>query len=69
MVSTGRPILLWPYTQIGQKVRIANGPLASLRGVVMRVKDSWRVVVSVEALTCSVAIEVEADMIAPETDP
>jgi hypothetical protein len=46
-------------------VVIRDGQFASLRGVVVRAKDSWRVVVSVEALNCSVSIEVDADLVAP----
>jgi|SRR5579871_2161819 len=67
LVSSGRPITPWPYPRAGRRVVIRDGPLASLRGVVVRAKDTWRVVVSVEALTCSVSIEVDADMLVPET--
>lgn len=67
LISTGRLITPWPYFRIGQRVIIDHGPLASLRGVVVRAKDSWRVVVSVDALTCSIAIEVDFDMLVPDT--
>jgi transcription antitermination factor NusG len=66
LVSSGRPIVPWPYIHIGQKVVIAQGPLASLRGIVVRAKDSWRLVVSVEALSCSISVEVDFDGIIPE---
>lgn len=66
LVASGRPILPWPYLRIGQSVRIDHGPLAYLRGVVVRVKDSCRVVVSVDALGCSLAVEVDADTLSPE---
>jgi transcription antitermination factor NusG len=65
LVASGRPILPWPYVRIGQEVVIRDGPLASLRGVVLRIKDAWRVVVSVEALSCSVAVELDVDLVAP----
>jgi transcription antitermination factor NusG len=61
LVSSGRPILPWPYLHAGERVVIRDGPLASLRGVVVRVKNTWRVVVSVEALSCSVAVELDAE--------
>ncbi len=64
LVKSGRPILASPYVQIGERVVIREGPLAGLRGAVMRAKDAWRVVVSVEAINCSVAIEVDADAVA-----
>jgi transcription antitermination factor NusG len=66
LLASGRPPLPWPYLRIGQKVVIRDGQFASLRGVIVRAKDSWRVVVSVEALSCSVAIEVDADLVAPD---
>jgi transcription antitermination factor NusG len=64
LISSGRPISPWPYLRVGQTIVIHNGPLASLRGIIVRVKDSLRVVVSVEALSCSVAVELDADMLA-----
>jgi transcription antitermination factor NusG len=65
LLASGRPPLPWPYLRIGQKVVIRDGPFASLRGVVVRAKDCWRVVVSVEALNCSVSVEVDAELVAP----
>jgi transcription antitermination factor NusG len=66
LISSGCPVSPWPYIRNGEQVVIHSGPLASLRGVVLRTKDAWRVVVSVEALGCSASIEVDRDMIAPE---
>lgn len=68
LASSGLPILPWPYLRIGQSVRIDRGPLAYLRGVVVRIKDSCRVVVSVDALGCSLSVEVDAGTLAPETN-
>ena len=65
LLASGRPLLPWPYLRIGQQVVIRDGQFASLRGVIVRAKDSWRVVVSVEALNCSLSIEVDADLVAP----
>lgn len=67
LVSSGRPIAPWPYIRVGQNVTISHGPLAFLRGVVVRAKDSWRVVISVDALGCSLSIEVDSGAVAPET--
>lgn len=66
LVASGRPILAWPYLPIGETVVIREGPLASLRGVILRAKNSWRAVVSVHALNCSVSVELDADMLSPE---
>jgi transcription antitermination factor NusG len=67
LLASGRPLLPWPYLRMGQKVVIRDGQFASLRGVIVRARDSWRVVVSVEALNCSVSIEVDAEFVAPVT--
>jgi len=67
LVASGRPLAPWPFLRIGQNVTIENGPLAGVRGVVLRDQDSWRVVVSVEALDRSIAVEVDRDMIQPES--
>ncbi|MCU1338675.1 MAG: transcriptional activator RfaH [Bryobacterales bacterium] len=65
LVASGRPLLLWPRLRIGQLVGINNGPLSGLRGVIVRDAENWRVVVNVEALDRSVAVEVDRNMIAP----
>lgn len=67
LLSTGRPIAPWPYIRVGQNVIVSHGPLAFLRGVVVRAKDSWRVVISVDALGCSLSIEVDSGAVAAET--
>jgi transcription antitermination factor NusG len=67
LLASGRPLLPWPYLQIGQKVVIRDGQFASLRGVIVRAKDGCRVVVSVEALSCSIAIEMDAELVAPDS--
>jgi transcription antitermination factor NusG len=65
LIASGRPLLPWPYLRIGQQVEIREGQFASLRGVIVRAKDGCRVVVSVEALGCSVAVELDAGLVVP----
>lgn len=64
LIASGRPLLQWPHLRIGQYVSIEHGPLSGLRGVIVRDAENWRVVVSVEALNRSVAVEVDREMIA-----
>jgi len=66
LVASGRPLAPWPYLRIGQNVVIDSGPLAGLRGVVLRDQKAWRVVVSIEALDRSVSVEVDRDAIEPQ---
>lgn len=53
----------WPYPQIGDQVRIEKGPLAGLTGVLVCVKSSRRLVVSISLIQRSIATEIDADMI------
>lgn len=66
LVSSGRPVSPWPYLQAGQRVVIDRGPLENVRGVIVRVKNTWRVVVRVEALGAAVAVEVDSECLSPE---
>ncbi|HLY16483.1 MAG TPA: UpxY family transcription antiterminator [Bryobacteraceae bacterium] len=61
--ASGLPAHPWPYLRVGQKARIEHGSLAGLEGVLIREKDSLRVVVSVELLHRAVAVEIDRDMI------
>ena len=66
VLASGRPLAPWPFLRIGQNVAIDRGPLAGLRGVVLRDQDSWRVVITVEALDRSIAVEVDREMLTRE---
>lgn len=55
----------WPYLRVGQRVRIEAGPLRGLHGVLVRVSDQQRLVVSVSLLQRSVAVEIDGLSIAP----
>jgi transcription antitermination factor NusG len=48
-----------PYLANGKRVRIMSGPLTGIVGVIDRVKGI-RVIVSVDSITSSIAIEAEA---------
>jgi transcription antitermination factor NusG len=50
---------------VGTKVNITAGPLAGLKGIVVREKSGLRVVLSVELIRQSVAVEVDADELEP----
>lgn len=69
LIASRRPILPWPFLRAGERVAIRCGPLANLRGIIVRVKDSLRAVVSVEALSCSVAVEVDIEDLEKSTWP
>lgn len=66
LVSSGRAIQPWPRVHMGERVTIDDGPLAGLRGVVVRDRDAWRVVITVQALERAVAVEVDRAILSPE---
>jgi transcription antitermination factor NusG len=61
MVKSGRRLEPWPYLRAGERVRIEDGCLQGLCGAVVREKDEWRVVVNVEILQRSVAVEIDRE--------
>jgi transcription antitermination factor NusG len=58
----------WPYLQTGQRVRLEDGPLAGLEGLLVEVRKRYRVVVSVTLLKRSVAVEIDREWVAPLDD-
>lgn len=54
-----------PFVQVGRRVRLRNGALAGLEGTLLRKKEGLRLVVSIEMLMRSVAVEVDADDVEP----
>jgi transcription antitermination factor NusG len=52
-----------PFVRVGQRVRVNSGPLAGLEGILVQKKSEWRLVVSIEMLQRSVAVEIECDSI------
>jgi len=59
LVSSGAQAEPWPYLVVGDRVRIESTPLRGLEGILISVKGSHRVVVSVSLLQRSVALEVD----------
>lgn len=52
----------------GMRVKIIDGPLTGMHGVLAQVNGAARVVVNVELLSRAVAVHVETDAVAPLTD-
>jgi transcription antitermination factor NusG len=55
-----------PFLTVGRRVRITGGPFAGLEGVLQRKKGTLRVVVSLELIQRSVAVDVDAADVRPE---
>ncbi len=54
-----------PFLKCGDWVRVKNGPLEGIEGILLRKKNVCRLVLSVELLQQSVAVEVDACMVEP----
>ena len=49
-----------PYLTVGRRVRIRRGPLAGLEGILKCKKDRLRLIVSMDLIARSIAVEVDA---------
>ena len=55
----------WPHLRAGDRVRIEAGPMRGVEGLLLREKTGLRLVLGVELLQRSVAVEVDQEMIVP----
>jgi transcription antitermination factor NusG len=55
----------YPLLAAGQRVRVLGGALSGIEGVVVRQKSSLRVVITLELIMRSIAVEVNADDLEP----
>lgn len=53
------------YLQVGERVRIGQGPLRGLSGILLAIDDQHRLVVGVTLLKRSVAVTIEGDWAIP----
>jgi transcription antitermination factor NusG len=53
------------YLNVGQRVRLEDGPLAGLEGILIEIRKQYRVVVSLTLLKRSVAVEIDRDWLSP----
>jgi transcription antitermination factor NusG len=52
-----------PYLKVGRRARVKSGPMAGMQGILLQRKGRLRVVISIELIQRSVAVEVdEADL-------
>jgi len=52
-----------PFLKCGDLIRLRGGPLQGLEGILLRKRSVWKLLVSVEMLQRSVAVEVDASMV------
>lgn len=54
-----------PYITVGRRVQITSGPLAGREGLLVRRKNAWRVVLSIELIQRSILVDAEACSVEP----
>jgi transcription antitermination factor NusG len=61
IVKDGLQVQAHAFINAGDRVRICGGPLAGVTGILTRIKNQYRVVLTVELLQKALSIEVEID--------
>jgi len=61
--KSGLSTMPWPYLEAGHVARIENGPLRGTTGIVIKIKSGWKLVLSVNLLQRSLAVEVDRSWI------
>jgi transcription antitermination factor NusG len=64
-LTRGGRVAPHPYLRIGRCVRVRCGPFATAEGILVRRKDGFRVVLSLDLLMRSVSVEVDESDIEP----
>ena len=57
--KSGLPTMPWPYLEVGQVAQIEDGPLRGVTGMVMGIKSEVKLVLSVNLLQRSIAVEID----------
>jgi len=66
VVGSKLPLAPWPYLKAGDRVRVETGPMRGLEGTLLRTKDTMHLVIGVELLQRSIAVQVDRDSIVPQ---
>ena len=54
-----------PFLTVGRRVRVMRGPLTGARGILVRQKTNCRIVISIDAIMRSVAVEIDESDVEP----
>lgn len=65
MIASGLLVQPWPFLEEGDHVRIEEGPLRGLDGIVLRQKNDYQFIVNVTFLRRSISVSVDRDDLAP----
>jgi transcription antitermination factor NusG len=66
LLALNLPLAPWPYLKAGDRVRVERGPMRGLEGTLLRTKDAMRLVIGVELLQRSIAVELDREAVVPQ---
>jgi len=66
-VIANSPLCVEPcsYIGVGQSVSVVCGPLTGAQGVILAIKNQWRLVASLTLLQRSIAVEIDRKWVEP----
>ncbi len=62
-LRAGAPLVAYKYIKAGRHCRVIAGPLADMRGIVVRTKNATRLVLQIDMLGQAASVEIDIDMI------
>jgi transcription antitermination factor NusG len=65
LARTDRDVRPFSYLNVGQKVQVVAGPLQGLTGIITEFKKRCRLVIAVDMIMKSVAVEIKESEVAP----
>ena len=64
-LQAGDVLEVMPYLEKGKPVRVMGGPFKGLEGIILRIKGQTKVVINVDMIQQSVAVEVDSAYLGP----
>lgn len=61
LIQSGVTVQPHPYLREGQRVRVTNGPLEGVQGILIQKRSEWRMIVSITLLQRSISVEIDRD--------
>ena len=65
MLASGSAAEPWPFLKAGQRVFVHDGPMAGMEGILVEARNTCRVVVGIELLQRSVAVQLDRHHVTP----
>jgi transcription antitermination factor NusG len=65
IVKSGLEAKPYPFLDVGERVRMEDGPLRGIEGIVVEVRTRARLILSIALLQRSISIEVDRSWVTP----